>query len=185
MSSTARRTRRRNTGRGSRRTTPRPSPARRPRGALRRLDLDGKPLVVAGTTLEGKPASTADYKGKTVLVHYWMSLTEQDRRELDELKRVAEKNREKGFQILSVNLDPSRESALEYLRTDSIPWPVLYEEGGLDGRLANELGIISTPSMILIDESGAVVSHKIRSAAEVEKFLEKPIASRAEGLNIR
>ena len=36
------------------------------------------------------------------------------------------------------------------------------EPGGLDGRLANELGVMTVPLMILIDKKGNVVNHNIQ-----------------------
>ncbi len=159
------------------------APGKKAAGALKRLGLEGKPLALSGPTTAGKDASTADFKGKNLLVVYWMSSTEPDRREVEELVKLYEKHREKGFEILSVNLDPDRAALDEYLKTTSLPWPVIFEEGGLDSRLANELGVISTPTMILLDGQGTVVSQKIRKASEVEKYLEKPLASRPVGLN--
>ncbi len=153
-------------------------------GALHRLDLEGKPLDLSGPTIDGKQASTTDAKGKTLLVLYWMSMTEPDRREIEELTKIYEKFHAKGLEVLSVNLDPDRAALDEYLKTASLPWPVIFEEGGLDSRLANELGIISTPTMILVNEEGQVVSSKIRKASEIEKYLEKPLAARPVGLNL-
>jgi hypothetical protein len=36
-----------------------------------RVALENKPMTVAGTTLEGKPFTTADWKGKVILVEFW------------------------------------------------------------------------------------------------------------------
>lgn len=160
-------------------------PGKKAEGALKRLDLDGKTLSVSGPTLDGKTVSSADYQGKTLLVVYWMSLTEPDRRELGDLMALYDKHKGKGFEVLSVNLDPSRETLGSYLKEQSLPWPVIYEEGGLDSRLANELGIIATPTMILVSPEGKVLSHQIRKASEVEKYLEKPLASKPVGLNLK
>jgi peroxiredoxin len=146
-------------------------------GALRRLDLDGKPLDLSGPALDGKTASIADFKGKTLLVLFWMSIAEPDKRELADLRTLHEKYRDKGFAVLTVNLDHDRALLDEYLKSASPPWPVIHEDGGLDGRLANEFGIISTPTMFLVDPQGKVVSHRIRKATEVEKVLEKPLAA--------
>lgn len=157
---------------------------RKAAGALRRLDIEGQPLAISGPTTDGKTASSADAKGKTLLVLYWMSMPEPDRREIEELTRIYEKFHAKGLEVLSVNLDPDRATLDAYLKTTSLPWPVIFEEGGLDSRLANELGIISTPTMILVNEEGKVVSSEIRKASEVEKYLEKPLAARPVGLNL-
>ena len=53
----------------------------------------------------------------------------------------------------------------------------------MDSRLANEMGIISTPTMILLDAKGQVVNRKIRKAAEVDKALDKALAGKGVGLS--
>lgn len=153
-------------------------------GALRRIDSDGKPLVVSGPTLAGGTASTADAKGKTVLVLFWMSAAEPDRRELNDLLDVYKRYRDKGFDVVSVNLDYERAVVEEFLKGTSLPWPVIFEGGGLDSRLANEFGIINTPTMLLIGPDGKVLSHRINKASEVARFLEKPLAAGSVGIGL-
>ena len=46
-----------------------------------------------------------------------------------------------------------------YLKEHPLPWPQIFEKGGLDSRPANELGILTVPTMILIDGNGKVVEH--------------------------
>ena len=155
---------------------------RKAQGALTRLQLDGKPLSLTGSTAGGKTTSTADYKGKTLLVLFWTSLAEPDKREINELIELHKKFRDKDFEILSVNLDPDRVLLDDFLKGKSLPWAVIAETGGLDSKLANQFGIISTPTMFLVDGQGKVISHRIRKSSEVEKYLEKPLASSSSNL---
>jgi hypothetical protein len=50
----------------------------------------------------------------------------------------------------------------------------LYEEGGLESRLANDLGILTLPTMILIGRDGRVLNRNI-SAGELETELKKQL----------
>ena len=45
-------------------------------------------------------------------------------------------------------------------------------------RLATEFGIIALPTMILVDPQGKVVNRNIRTAAELERQLEKLVAGK-------
>ncbi|MCH7725945.1 MAG: thioredoxin, partial [Planctomycetes bacterium] len=65
-----------------------------------------------------------------------------------------------------------RDRLANYLRSSPLPWPQLYEEGGLDSRLANELGILTMPMMILVDKYGKVVRRNMH-ASEIETELKK------------
>jgi hypothetical protein len=151
-------------------------------GALRRLDLDGKVVKLSGTALGGKVVSSESYRGKPLLVVYW---TSTDIKELQELATLKQKLGAKGFEVLSVNLDADKATAETAAKELPPGWATIHEPGGIDSRLANELGIISTPTMILTDSKGAVVNRKIRKASEVEKVLDKALAGRGVGLNIK
>ena len=148
-------------------------------GAARRLDIDGKALKLSGTGLSGKAASVDDYRGKPVLVVYW---TSTDLKELQDLAALKAKLGAKGFEVLGVNLDGDKAAAESAAKELPAPWATIHESGGMDGRLANELGIISTPTMILLDAKGQVVNRKIRKASEVEKALDRALAGRGVGM---
>jgi len=148
-------------------------------GAIRRLDSDGKVMKLAGPGLDGKPVSLVQYAGKPVVVVYW---TAADAKELSELGALRDKLGAKGFEIVGVNLDYDKATADAAAKDGPSNMVTIFEPGGMDGRLANEMGIISTPTMILLDAKGLVANRKIRRAAEVEKALEKNLAGRGVGL---
>jgi hypothetical protein len=78
-----------------------------------------------------------------------------------------------GFVPVGVNLDNTPAEVTAYLRANkSLPWAQVYEPGGLDGRLATELGILTLPTMILIDRDGKVVNRNIH-AGELDTELKK------------
>ena len=47
----------------------------------------------------------------------------------------------------------------------------------MDGRLAVEYGISSLPTMFLVDAQGKVVNRNLRTAAELDRFLETLLAT--------
>jgi len=51
------------------------------------------------------------------------------------------------------------------------PWPQLHESGGLDGRLAEELGVLTLPTMFLLDAQGNVVDRNL-VITDLEKKLD-------------
>ena len=141
-------------------------------GAKRRLQSPGKSIAIEGPTLDGGTASLAQLRGKTVLVHYWATWCEPCKKDMQLLKSLQAKYARRGFAVLGVNLDSSKDDAVTFLRSNSLPWPHLYEPGGLDSRLANELGVPSLPTMLLIDSRGRVVNRGIHSR-ELEDELAK------------
>ncbi|MDG3002325.1 redoxin family protein [Paludisphaera mucosa] len=148
-------------------------------GALRRLDLEGKPLAVKGAGVDGATIDTSALQGKTLLVVFWASWGGQSvRRELPDLIKIAEKNRDKGFQVVGVCLDNEKADFEKFQKEHNLPWPQIFEPNGIDGRLAVDYGIISLPTMFLVDAQGKVVNRNLRSASEVERQLEKTLAAK-------
>lgn len=151
---------------------PKASQAPKAAGAKRRLEAVGKTLSLSGTTVDGKPASLDTLRGRTVLIHYWATWCEPCKQDLSTLKQVQTKFAKQGFTVLGVNLDSDRALATAYLQDNPLSWPHLYEPGGLDSRLATELGILTLPTMILVDKDGKVLNRNIH-AAELDEELGK------------
>jgi thiol-disulfide isomerase/thioredoxin len=150
-------------------------------GALRRLDLVGKTLTLKGSGLKGEAIDIAQYRGKTVVVLFWHSGYEPVRRELPELLKVVDKHKDKGLMVVGVNLDGGDQPPLEaFLKSNLLPWPQIVEPGGMDGRLADEFGIISLPTMFLVDTQGKVTQRGLRTALEVDRLMEKSVAARPD-----
>ncbi len=140
-------------------------------GALRRLDLVGKPIELAGKGLGGEAVDASKYRGKTLVVLFWTGAAEAGRRDLPDLLKVQQKA--KDLEILGVCLDSDRSAVETFLKANALPWPEIYEAKGMDGELANQFGIISLPTIFLVDPQGKVVSRNLRSAADLEKQLQK------------
>lgn len=160
---------------------PETEPGKKAVGALRRLEIVGKPLALKGTGLKGEPVDIAQFKGKPVAVLFWNSRYEPVRREIPELVKVAQKHKDKGLTIVGVNLDGGDRAGLDaFLKANSLPWPQIVEPEGMDGRLADEFGIISLPTIFLVDPQGKVSHRGLRTAIELDRVLEKSVANRGD-----
>jgi hypothetical protein len=160
---------------------PATEPGKKAAGALLRLDLVGKPLVLKGTGLKNEEINSTAYLGKVLLVAFWGSF-ETVKRDLPELNKVYQKYHSNGFEVIGVNLDNERRDLDAFLKETPLPWPQIFEPGGMDSRLAVEYGIISLPTMILVDAQGKVLNRNIRTAAELDRQLEKALAAKQSGV---
>ena len=77
-----------------------------------------------------------------------------------------------------MTLHNERSDVDEFLKANSVPGSQIFEPGGMESRLATEYGIISLPTMILIDPQGKVINRNIRTASELERQLEKVLAAK-------
>lgn len=151
---------------------PKATQAAKAAGAKRRLESVGKTLVLSGNTLDGKAISLDLLRGRTVLIHYWATWCEPCKQDLTLLKQAQAKYAKQGFALLGINLDSDQATAIKYLQSNPLSWPQMYEPGGLDSRLATDLGILTLPTMLLIDKDGKVVNRNIY-AAELDAELGK------------
>ncbi len=152
-------------------------------GAVKRLDLVGKTISLKGTSLQGETVDTSQSRGKAILVVFWASWGGQSvRRELPDLVKLHEKLKGKGLEVVGVSLDNERADLDAFLKEQPLGWPQIFEPGGIDSRLATEYGIISLPTIFLIDGQGKVVNRNLRTASEVERQLDKLLAQKQPGV---
>ena len=161
-------------------TFARTSAGQRAAGALTRLDLKGKSLVVSGSSLARTTVRSDAYRGKCLLVVYWATWCKPCTQELPALQSMYAQYRARGFEILGVNLDLDASAVPAYVRAHRITWPTLHEPGGLDSRLSRQLGILSLPTMVLLDRQGKVVSAEI-TLADLKTELPKQLGIATTG----
>ncbi|MES1213528.1 MAG: redoxin domain-containing protein, partial [Singulisphaera sp.] len=140
--------------------------ARKATGAIARLDCVGKVIGLKGNNVNaavGKPGpvNLAQFKDKVVLIQYWATWCEPALVDLAQLKEVQAQYGKDGLQVIGVSLDNKPEDLAAYLKEHKIPWPQIFEPGGLDSKLANEMGILTLPTMILVGKDGKVVNRNV------------------------
>jgi thiol-disulfide isomerase/thioredoxin len=139
-------------------------------GALRRLNGVGKPMRLRGANIQGGLVDLAGppYRGKVVLIHYWATWCEPCKADMVLLKDLYAKRGGREFEIIGVCLDEKEVDAKRYLAENRFPWKQIHEPGGLDSRLANEMGVMTLPLMVLVDQKGSVAHHNIHVGPEIE-----------------
>ncbi len=151
--------------------------AKKARGAARRLESVGKPLALSGTAIDGKPVAIESLRGRPVLVHYWATWCEPCKVDIAQIRELYAKYGPKKFAVVGIALDSNKAELTKFLTAKPIPWPQLHESGGLDGRLAEELGVLTLPTMILIDADGKVVDRNL-VITDLEKKLDSLLGAK-------
>ena len=158
---------------GSSRTSPTRRRPRGPRATQRRLDSVGHAIAIQGKGIHGEPVNTSRFHGKIVLVHYWATWCEPCKAELPTIENMLGKYGA-SLAVVGVSLDNNAKDLTAYLSQGGLAWPQIYEEGVLDSRPATQMGIVSLPTMILIDQDGKVANRNVH-AAELEREIKKLI----------
>lgn len=147
--------------------------AQKAAGARTRLDSIGKRIKLTGQSPLGSPVDLANYRGKVVLIQYWATWSAPAKTDMATLKELWNKYG-RSFTVIGVNLNNDVEDLNAYLTENPLPWKQIYEQGGMDSRPANAMGILTVPTMILVDQQGKVVNRNV-STVELESELKKLI----------
>lgn len=144
--------------------------------ALARLSVapGQRPPAFLMKDLNGHSQSPDLYKGKVLLIDFWATWCGPCQEEIPNLKRLYQKYHDHGFAILGISLDSQLAPLKEFLREQSIPWPQLCDRRGAKGELARRMGVLSIPTMILVDREGVIRSINARGPA-LEKAIQELI----------
>jgi len=128
-----------------------------------------KAAAVVTETLDGKPWSLADHRGKVVILHVWDGGHPSLRLYLPNLRKLhGEFEGRDDFQIVSLIVANSRESARQAARAEKVPWQCLYEAGAKwQGELARSLGTPYYSQLYLVSRQGRIGKVSIPECIEL------------------
>ncbi len=122
-----------------------------------------KAPVLEGEGLDGRPLSTADFAGKTIVVNLWGPWCAPCRAEAPDLDKVATEYESKGVQFVGVltrSKDPSE--AIAFNRNRGITYPSFKDQGGrLELGFNDSLPTLAIPTTWIIDANGRVAARII------------------------
>lgn len=136
---------------------PQSTNAKKAAGAITRLNSVGKQLPLKGTTVSGQAFDLTGYAGKIVVLHYWDSKNPAVLADTAVLKAIEAKFARDNVSIVGISLDSDAKQLAGVLQQARINWPQLWSEGGMESQHAVEMGIVTLPTIMLVDKTGKVV----------------------------
>jgi len=132
------------------------------------LKPDSRPATTKGVAgdfrlpdLSGKTVRLSDYRNKVVYLSFWASWCEPCRSELPQLQKIWERQHDKGFELVSVAVDPSdlENTVRRQVHRYRYRFPVLLDQ---DTEVANRFNpTMSLPFGVLFDRRGRIAyTHK-------------------------
>ena len=150
-----------------------PREAAAAKGQLTKMEALGKPVDISFKALDGRAVDIAKLKGKVVLIDFWATWCGPCVAELPNVKTTYDKYHEKGFEIVGISLDQSKDKLIKFVGKEKMPWPQHFDGQGWKNEFAVKYGIQGIPAMWLIDKKGNLVDMKARGGLDgkVEKLL--------------
>jgi thiol:disulfide interchange protein len=117
--------------------------------------LDGSPFK----TLEGAALSTADWKGKVVVLNYWATWCVPCRSEIPEFNKIHDELGAKGVQVVGISMDQDgADTVKSFLQKNPMRYTVGLGSGSMD----------QLPVTVILDRSGNTVKRFDQLATPAE-----------------
>ena len=120
----------------------------------------------------GKMVNLKDLRGKVVLVDFWASWCGPCRAENPNVVNAYNKYKEKGFTVLGVSFDQSRDPWLKAIEKDNLTWTQISDLKGWGNEAGKLYGISSIPQNLLLDKDGKIIAKNLRGP-ELDAKLEE------------
>ena len=115
-------------------------------------------------TLDGESLKLSDYADKVVVVNLWATWCGPCRQEMPELVKMSNEYKARGLVVLGLattyNERNDPEHVKEYVRSQNVPYKIIWDDGTLAGPLVQVVrGRSVIPQSFVISRDGRIVKH--------------------------
>ena len=109
-------------------------------------------------TLNKFKETLASYQGKVIYVDFWASWCSPCRKSFPWLNTMQQQYADKGFIVLSINLDAKYSQAQSFLAETPANFPIIYDP---KGKIAKALKVQGMPSSLLYNRKGELIARHV------------------------
>jgi peroxiredoxin len=107
---------------------------------------------------DGSIVSLADVEGQVALVNFWATWCKPCEDEMPAMENLHQRLADKGFALLAVSVDESRQDVADFRERLGISFPILLDPGQDAARSYQTTGF---PESILVDSDGVIVERYV------------------------
>lgn len=130
--------------------------------------------------VDGSQVGLADYQGQLVLLDFWATWCAPCHAQAEILLDVYPDYKDRGFEILSIDVEEPPDQVRSFVESKGYPYPVLLDE---TGEVSLGFDVLALPTLVLVDGSGEMVYHHpgITSENTLRDLIEKHLPEAAPG----
>jgi thiol-disulfide isomerase/thioredoxin len=106
--------------------------------------------------ISGHVISPRLYKNSVLLLDFWATWCPPCMAEMPNLMSLYNEFNQKGFAIISINLDTDRSRLDKFIKAFNPPWPIIFSGDGFDDKIAKQYNVKDIPSVWLVDKTGTL-----------------------------
>lgn len=118
----------------------------------------------------GKPVQLSSLRGKVVMIDFWASWCKPCRLENPNVVKLYQKYSAKGFEIIGVSLDKTKEDWIQAIREDQLSWIHVSDLQFWQNSAARLYSVNLIPQTYLLDKEGKIIAKGLRSEELAEKL---------------
>lgn len=104
---------------------------------------------------DGEMVQLSDYRGQGVFINFWASWCEPCKEEMPDMQRQYELQKDKGVEILAINIAESELRATNFAERLNLTFPILLDR---DRSVTRQYDFIPLPTSFFVDAEGIVVA---------------------------
>ena len=123
-------------------------------------------------TPDGEMIKLSSLRGKYVMIDFWAAWCKPCREENPNVVRLYEAYKDKGFDILGVSLDRTKEAWVEAIAQDGLSWTQVSDLAYFNSVAASLYQIEAIPATYLLDPDGKIIGKDLRGPSLESKLAE-------------
>lgn len=140
--------------------------------SMRRLAVGSEAPEIRLPNPEGQEISLSSLRGKYVLIDFWAAWCRPCREENPNVLASYLKYKDKGFEILGVSLDRTKEAWVKAIEDDGLIWKHVSDLQYFNSEAAQSYQINAIPATYLIGPDGKIVGKNLRGESLNQKLAE-------------